>query len=194
MNDGGIVRTKLSDGVDDFVSLAQLEVLGGCDVHNNASSTVEVNAIKQGGSHRLLSSNACTVHACGLANAHHRLALFGHHCAYVGKVHIDQTGHVNDLGDPSNGIMQNIIGLFKSVLQACILVHHIEKLLIEHNDQGIHMLNQGVDAGFGNLHLADTLKIEGLGHHSNGENAHILGNRGYNRRGSRPCALAHAGC
>ena len=59
--------------------------------------------------------------------------------------------------------------------------------------RGVHVGLQLGQAGVGLLHAARAFKVEGLGHHTDGEDAHLLGDARDHGRSARARATAHAG-
>jgi len=118
---------------------------------------------------------------------------FAHHGAHVGEVNVDQSRYVDDLGDACDRVVQDIVGALERILQARVLVHDLEQVLVQHNDQRVNMLDQLLNTGLCDLQFLAALELERLGHNANRQHAELLGDLSNHRRGASAGALAHAG-
>ena len=193
MDDRGVIGAECLDRVDDVVGLLQLQAAVGGDVHDHPARALQVHAVEQRRGHRLLGRDPGAVQPGGFADAHHRLALLAHHGAHVGEVHVDQARDVDDLGDAGHRVVQHVVGAAEGVLEAGVVVHDLEELLVQHDDQRVDVLDQLLDALLGDLHLLRAFELEGLGDDAHGQHAELLGDLGNDRRRAGAGALAHAG-
>ena len=68
-----------------------------------------------------------------------------------------------------------------------------QQLFVQHHDQGIHIRFEFLHAQVSVGHAAAAFKLERLGDHAHGEDAHLFGNARNHRRCTRACATTHAG-
>jgi hypothetical protein len=188
-----IRRGKRADGVHRELGLVELQrALGRADEHQHAFGALHVHTFEQRAGHGLLGRDAGTVRAAGHGRAHHGLTGLAHDRAHVLEVHVHQGFDVDDFGNPADGVLQHVVGLGKSLVLGHVVAQHLQQLVVEHDDEGIDVLLQLGQAGIGVLHAAATLPVERLGHHADGEDAHVLGDFGDHRRCPRAGATAHA--
>ena len=81
----------------------------------------------------------------------------------------------------------------KACLQVGALVHDLQQAVVGDDDQGIGLLFELGDAGFGRLDAARAFEGEGAGDHANGQRADFLGDLRHDRRAAGAGAAAHAG-
>jgi len=137
--------------------------------------------------------NARAVRTAGRGRAHHGLAGFAHHGTHVFEVDVHLAVFVDDLGDTAHGIFQHVVGMGKGFFLPNVVTQHVEQLFIEHHDQRIDVGFEFCKAVIGVLHAPATFPFERLGHHADGEDAHLLGDACDHGCGARSRAPAHAG-
>ena len=99
---------------------------------------------------------------------------------------------VDDFGNAAHGVLQNVVGMGKSLVLGDIVAQHIEQLFVEHNDQRVHIRLQLGQAGVSVLHAATAFPLERLGHHTHRQNAHFLGHSCDHRRCTGTRTTTHA--
>ena len=161
-------------------------------MHQHALGSRQVDAFEQRAGDGLLGGDARTVRAAGRGRAHHGLAGLAHHGAHVFEVHVHLAVFVDDFSDTAHGVLEHIIGVCKGFVLGDVIAQHIEQLFVEHHDQRIHIGFQLGQAFVGILHAAATFPVERLGHHTHGQNTHLLGNARDHRGRPRARATAHA--
>ncbi|CAI9003210.1 hypothetical protein EMIT0P100_90126 [Pseudomonas sp. IT-P100] len=185
-----------SEGFDDATHvgvLTQGQVRTGGDVHQDAACTLQVHVFEQRVANGRFGGLACTVRTAGAASAHHRHAHFAHHGTHVGKVDVDHTRTLDDVGDTANGTGQYIVSLGESRQQACVLTKDGQQLLVGNGDQRVDAFGQQTNTFVGDLHALATFEREWTGHHRNGEDPHFLGHFSNDRRSTGTGTAAHAG-
>src|SRR5690606_17563744 len=103
-DDCGVFRCVAADGVHDLASLAHLQRAAGGDVHQHATSTVQINTFQQRASNSLFRSHAGAVLTGSDGGAHHCLALLAHNGLDVFKVDVHVTFDIDDFGNAGAGI------------------------------------------------------------------------------------------
>ena len=131
--------------------------------------------------------------AGGMSHAHVREARVLHDAGNVGKVEVDEAGVLDEVGDAGNGLTQHVVGDLERVRQRDLLVGGVFQAIVRDDQQGVHLAEQLVDADHGLIHAALALKLEGLGHHADGEDAGLAGDIRDGRRRARAGAAAHTG-
>ena len=169
------------------------DALGGGDQHQHALGAREVDALQQRAGHGLLGGDAGAVRAGGHGGAHHGLAGLAHHGAHVLEVDVHVAGHVDDLGDAADGVLQHVVGVGEGLVLRDVVAQHFEQLLVEHHDQRIDVGFELGQALVGVGHAAAAFPVEGLGDHAHGQDAHFLGHARDHRRRAGAGAAAHAG-
>ena len=127
------------------------------------------------------------------AGAHHRLAHFGHNRTDISKVEVDQARHDHQVSDRAHALLQHFVGQMEGFLEGRFRLGHQEQVLVGDDDQGIDVLLQFLDPGFGRAHPAGAFEQERLGHHANGQDTLFTGGLGHNRSRAGAGAAAHAG-
>ena len=154
---------------------------------------LEADLVEQRVGDRLLGGLHRAVLAGGLAGAHHRLAHLVHHRADVGEVEVDDAGPDHQVGDALDALVEHVVGEREGLGEGGLLVGEPEQVLVRDDDQGVDVALQLLDARLGLLHPARALELEGLGHDADGQDAHLAGGLGDDRRGAGAGAAAHAG-
>ena len=131
--------------------------------------------------------------AGGFAGAHHRLAHLPHHGADVGEVEIDQAFLDHQIGDAGDARIEHLVGHREGVGEGGLFVGDPEQVLVRDDQQRIDHLVQFGDAGLGGAHAALAFEVERLGHHADGEDAHLARGLGDDGRCTGAGAAAHAG-
>ena len=171
------VRAGVDDLLDDLASLvdlAQHHVFAAGDIEYDAGRPLDirleqrtVNGVAHGVYDALL--------ALAVTYAHVREPALFEHGFDIGEVEIDMRGIGDDIADPLHALAQHIVGDLEGALEADLAVKHLDELLIGDDEQRIHEIAQITDARLGVRHARRALKIEGLGDHGDGEDAHGLG-------------------
>ena len=89
--------------------------------------------------------------------------------------------------------MQHRIRHVEGVGKCGALIRQTEQVLVRDDDQGIDKGLHLLDPGFGLSHAALSLKVEGLGHHTDGQDATLAGSAGDHGCRTGASAAAHAG-
>ena len=100
---------------------------------------------------------------------------------------------MDDVADAADGVLQHVVGMREGLLLRDVVAHHLEQLLVEHDDQAVDVGLELGHAVVGLLAAALALELEGLGDHADGQDAHLLGHARDHRRGAGAGAAAHAG-
>ncbi len=116
-----------------------------------------------------------------------------HHRSHIGKVQVDESGILDEVGNGLYRLAQHIIGDLKGVLEGDFLVGGKFEPFIGDDDQGIHLAPQLLDAGLGLLASDDGLQRKGLGHHTHGKEPCLLRDISHDGGRARAGATAHAG-
>ncbi|CDC63882.1 putative uncharacterized protein [Clostridium sp. CAG:448] len=149
-----------------------------------------------------LKQRAGNCHLCGklrlvlagcTANTHVGIACILHNGGNVIEVQVDESGHVNQLGNTLHTAAQNIVRTLESIHQRNALIGRFLQFIVRNHNQRINILAQLGNTGFriGFAHLS--FKREGLGHNTDGQNAHLLCTTCNHRRRACSSASAHAG-
>ena len=137
--------------------------------------------------------NAGTIGAAGHRRTHHGATGFPHDGADIFKVHVHHRPHIDDLRDTADGISQHIIGVGEGIFLGDVVSHDIHQLVVQHHDEGIDMGFQIRQSGIGIFHAATAFKLEGLGHHADGQNPHFLGDFRHHGRSTRTGSTSQTG-
>ena len=82
----------------------------------------------------------------------------------VSYTHLDHPlGVTHQFGDGGHSLLQNIVGNAKSIGKGDLLLCDVFQPVVGDDDEGIHLLRQGGNAGLGLAHPVGALELEGLG-------------------------------
>ena len=183
-----------TDGVHGHLGFAQFErALGRADQHQNAFGARQVDAFEQGACHSLLGGNTGAVRASGHGGTHHGFARLTHDGAHVFKVDVHMAWHVDDFSNTAHRVFQHVVGMGKGFVLRDIVAQHFKQLFVEHHDQGVHIGFEFGQTAVGIGHAATAFKLEGLGDHAHGQNAHFAGYACNHGGSASTGAAAHAG-
>ena len=183
---------RLGNHASGLLHIIQADVRRRGDVDDHAASTGNAGFQQRAGNGGLRGVFGLSG-ALGAAHAHVGVTGILHDAAHVGKVQVDEGGHVDQCRDALHTLAQHVVRRGKGVGQGdLLLADELQPLVGDHN-QAVHMHQQIVDALLGHVHLALALKREGLGHNAHGENAQIVGHLGHHRGSAGAGAAAHTG-
>jgi len=182
----------LADDVRGFVQLEQREVVTAGDVDENALGTVEADLVQQRIGDGLLGGLLRAIFALGFARAHHRLAHLVHHGADIGKVEVDEARTDHQVGHALHTLIKHVISKREGFGEGGLFVGQTEEVLVGDDDQRVDDLLQRLNAFFGLTHALGALKLERLGHDTNGQHAQLTRGLGDDRSRTRTGAAAHA--
>ena len=100
---------------------------------------------------------------------------------------------MDDVADAADGVLQHVVGVGEGLVLRHVVAEHVEQLVVEDDDQRVDVGLELGDAGVGRLQAARPFEVEGLGHHADGEDAHLARHARDHRRGAGARAAAHAG-
>ena len=86
---------------------------------------------------------------------------------------------------------EHVVGNAETLKESRVLGHH-QQLFVGNHDHGIDALHQLLQSALGLHQAALALEAKGLGDHGDGQNAHLAGQRGNDRRGAGARAAAQA--
>ena len=147
--------------------------------------------LKQRACDSLLDCFERLVVALGLADTDMRHSLVLHDRLYIGKVEIDQSRQIDQIGDTLDSLLKNLICFLQCFRHRRSAVYDLKKLIVRDHDQCIHILLKALNAGQRICHPDSRFKTEGFGHDTDGEDTHFLCDPGYDRRSSRSGSAAH---
>ena len=172
--------------------LLQADVHGAGDVDEHALGPVD-GGLQQGAGNGHLGGLLGLVLAGGPAHAHVGHARVLHDGGHVGKVQVDEAGVLDEVGDGLHRLAQHIVGDLEGILEGNLLIGGELQTLVGDDDQAVHPGTQLLDALFRLHHPPAALKVEGLGDHAHGEDAHFLGDIGHDGGRAGAGAAAHTG-
>src|SRR5690554_238730 len=140
-----IVRRELRNRITHFREFTQRQVFAGCDINQNATSTMQVDVFKQRAADCRLGRVARTVLAIGKPGAHHGHSHLRHHGTHVSEVHVDHTRADDQVCDTLHRSQQDVVSSLESFQQRGILAQHCEELLVGNSDQRVDVTGQFVD-------------------------------------------------
>ncbi len=141
--------------------------------------------------HSALRCDAGAIFARGRRGSHHGLALLPHHGLHVFKVDVDQTFHINNFRNPSNRIIQNVIGRREGFDLGDVIAQHFFKLFVEHDDQRVHSTFQFRKTMFGCVLTTHAFKTKWLGDHRHRQCTKFFGDLGHDRCSTRSGTATH---
>ena len=192
-DDVGVRIGLVADPGRSLVNLEQRQVLAAGDGDDQAAGALDRGILDQGIGNRSDGRVEHALRAGSLAPAHHGLALLAHDRKNVGEIEIDQAFLDDEVADAGHARIEHLIGHREGVRKCGLLVGDPEQVLVRDDQQGVDLLQQLRDAGFGIAHAALALELEWLGDDADGENAELTRGPGDNRRSARAGAAAHAG-
>ena len=155
---------------------------------------VDVAAVEQGRVEGIEDGTLDAVITAGTAYRHDGASTVAHGGLDVAEVEVDIAGRTDgdEFGDTLHSILQHIVGLGQGILERHLRVAiHIAQLLVVHNEHGIDIAAEFVDALEGLYYLATVLEIEGDGDDANGQQSALLGHPGHDRSGTSTRATTH---
>ena len=172
--------------------ILQTDVRAGGDVDDNAVRTGDAGLQQRAGDCSLggVLGLAGTL---GAAHTHVGIAGILHDGAHVGKVQVDEGGHIDQGRDGFHALTQHVIGGLEGVHQGDFFLTDHLQALVGDNDQAVNVHQQVGNALLGQPHLALALKGEGLGNDANGQNAQVVCHLGHNGCRTGAGAAAHTG-
>ena len=108
------------------------------------------------------------IFALGLARAHHCLAHFVHHCAYIGEIKINQTRTHHKVSYTLYALVQHIVCHAESFGKGGFLIRKAEQILVWNNDQCVDHFLQRFNARFGLTHALGAFELERFCDNANG--------------------------
>lgn len=98
-----------------------------------------------------------------------------HDGANVREVHVDHTRDGDQVGNTLNTIVENFIGCAERFHDGQVRIAQLKQAVVWNNDEGVADLLQCCDAFFCLASTATAFELERLGHNTNGQCAHLLG-------------------
>ena len=182
----------LSDAAGGLVDLVQRQAGATDNRQQQAAGAAQRHVVDQRVGDGLLRRKNRAAVAFGFAGAHHRGAHARQHSAHVGQVEVDQAFLDDQVDDAGDARVQHLIGEDEGLGKGGFLVGYAEQVLVRNDDNGIDVVFQVGDAGFGDAQAARTLELKWLGHDRNSQNAEIAGDTSNDGRGTRAGPAAHA--
>ena len=118
-------------------------------------------------------------------------AFFLHNCLYIGKVQVDNSGHINQVGNSLYCLLEDFIRFLKGLGHCSPAVHNFKKLVIGYHNKRVHAVLQAFDTAQRVGHTCPRFKTEGLCHNAYRKDSHSFGNPGNYRRRAGSCPAAH---
>ena len=112
-DDVGIVVRFLLNHRRRLVDLVQTEIRPAGNVDQHAARALNRDILEQRTRDRPLCRFDGAVFARGGRGAHQCQSHLGHDGAHVGKIEIDQTRRDDEIGNPTHGLQQHVVGLVK---------------------------------------------------------------------------------
>ena len=131
--------------------------------------------LQQRGVDGLLGSVECAVVPTGEADAHEGGTGVSHHGANVSKVDVDHARDGDEVGNTLHTVVEHLVGGTEGLDDGQLLAAQLHEAVVGDHDERVADIAQLFDAGHGLAGAARALKLEGAGHHANGERAHLLG-------------------
>ena len=127
------------------------------------------------------------------ADAHVSVAGVLHDGGDIGKVEVDKTRAVDEVGNALHTLAKHIVRNGKGVGQRDLLLGNQLETLVGNHHERIHMLAERRDTRLGLLHALLAFKGKRLGHDTDGQDAHFFSDFGDHGRRAGTGAAAHAG-
>src|SRR5262245_14277688 len=90
--------------------LVQQEVMSSCDIHKDASSSLNRSLFQETAGNGFLGCLDSSALTGSSAGAHQRHTHSVHNGLHIGKVQIDQPGNNDQIGNALNGLSQDVVG------------------------------------------------------------------------------------
>lgn len=116
-----------------------------------------------------------------------------HDGGHVGKVEVDESGHIDKFGNALHTAAEHVVGDLKGIEQRDARIGYLLQSFIRDDNERIDVLAELAYALLCLTHTAAALKDKGLCHDSDGQNVHFLRYACNYRSGSGPRAAAHTG-
>ena len=112
----------------------------------------------------------------------------------IGKINIDVSHSIDEIGDPLDGIHQHGIDQMECFDQAGVDGRCVVKLVIGNNKQGVGMLTKFLDSFESGLHPPFAFECERQGNNGNGQHFHRMRYSRQHRCRARSSSAAHSCC
>jgi hypothetical protein len=191
-DDVGVGVCRLGDELGRLVDLEQAEVGPTGDREQDAVRTVDGRLQQRTGDGHLRRGHR-PVLAARRPDAHQRRPRVGHHALDVGEVEVDQPWCGDEVGDARDTLQEHLVGLLERVEHAHLPVADRQQPVVGDDDEGVHLVAQGVDAvlGLGGALLA--LERERPGDDADSQCAERPGDPGDDRRAAGAGAATFTG-
>jgi len=74
-----------------------------------------------------------------ISTSNHGLAGLAHDRLDVFEVDVDESVHVDDVADATHGVLQHVVGMREGGVLGDVVAHDLQQLLVEHDDERIHV-------------------------------------------------------
>ena len=175
-----------------LVDLVEGEVGAAGHVEQDALGAGD-GGLEQRAGHRVARRVGGTRVAVAEADAHQRRALARHDRLDVGEVEVDEPGEDDQVADALHALAEHVVGQLERLGDRRLLVDHLHQPLVGDGDQGVDPALQVGDAVVGAALPLETLELEGLGDHADGQRPLLAGDLGHRRGRAGAGAAAHAG-
>ena len=162
-------------------------------VHEKTAGPLQVGAFQKRAGNRLFGRFAGAVGTGRRRRPHHGRTAFAHHRTQIFEVHVDDTGRMNDFGNAVTGLVEHVVRGGKAVHHRRGAPDFVFQLVVENDDEAVHLVLQIFNAGLCLTHTTGTFEFKGFRHDGDRENAEFLGDFGNDGGSPRTGAAAHAG-
>ena len=140
-----------------------------------------------------LCGEARSVLAFGDAGAHERAAHVAHDGLHVGEVDVDDPVEGDEVADPADGLVEDLVGLAARVDEGEVVVAEEDELLVRDRDERVDVLREEREAHLGAARALPAFEEKRLGDHADREGPLLARDLRDDGRRSRARAAAHAG-
>ena len=112
---------------------------------------------------------------------------------HVGEVQVDQPRDQNEIRDPLDGLMQNIIGHAERLGQRRGAIDRRQQTLVGDGDDRVDAFAEVFEPSLSLKRTLSALELERLGHHGHGQGAELAREAGDDRRRAGPGAAPKPG-
>ena len=123
-----------------LVHLLQRQIVSPRDIDQHASRTMNGDIIQQRTGYGMGRGVQSTGITTGFRGPHHGLSHFVHNRPNIGKVHINQTRHGDQIGNATHGLVQDIIRFAKGIQDGGVFTNDSQEFLVGNGDDRIHIL------------------------------------------------------
>ncbi len=128
-----------------------------------------------------------------LPDTHQGCAGLAQHATHVGEVYVDQSRHLDHLGNTLDTLAQYVVSYLERFRERAFASDEREQSIVGHRDNRVYLRAERGQTFIRSTTPARPLERERERHNTNGQSTHLSRDRGNDRRAASPGPAAHTG-